>query len=43
MMRLLGQVKTKIFFSKVNIDLATNYAAEDADVTLRLYEFFLQN
>ena len=39
---ITGTGKNKISFSKVNIDLATNYAAEDADVTLRLYEFFLQ-
>ena len=37
---IIGTGKNKISFSKVNIDLATNYAAEDADVTLRLYEFF---
>ena len=37
---ITGTGKKKISFSKVNIDLATNYAAEDADVTLRLYEFF---
>ena len=37
---ITGTGKNKISFSKVNIDLATNYAAEDADVTLRLYEFF---
>jgi DNA polymerase-1 len=33
-----GSGKTKKSFDAVNIEAATNYAAEDADFTLRLYE-----
>ncbi|NCW11050.1 MAG: DNA polymerase I [Proteobacteria bacterium] len=32
-----GTASKQISFSKVEIDVATNYAAEDADITLRLY------
>ena len=37
---LVGSGKNQITFDKVNIDKATEYAAEDADITLRLYKFF---
>jgi len=36
---LVGSGKNKLNFSDVAIDKATEYAAEDADVTLRLYNF----
>ena len=32
-----GTASKQISFSKVEIDVATNYAAEDADITLRLF------
>ena len=35
-----GTGKKQISFNKVPIKLATQYAAEDADVTFRLYSFF---
>ena len=35
-----GTGKNKITFDKVPIELATQYAAEDADVTFRLYTLF---
>jgi len=34
---LVGSGKNKLNFSDVSVDKATEYAAEDADVTLRLY------
>ena len=37
---LVGSGKKQLKFSEVDIDKATEYAAEDADVTLRLYEIF---
>jgi len=37
---LVGAGKKKINFSDVNIDQAKDYAAEDADVTYRLYKMF---
>ena len=37
---LLGTGKSQITFDKVPIDEATKYAAEDADVTLRLWKTF---
>ncbi len=37
---LLGSGKSAITFDKVAIDEATAYAAEDADITLRLWQFF---
>ena len=37
---LVGSGKKEINFSDVDIDKAKNYAAEDADVTLRLYQKF---
>ncbi|HSF95756.1 MAG TPA: DNA polymerase I, partial [Thermohalobaculum sp.] len=35
---LIGSGKTAITFDKVNLDKAATYAAEDADVTFRLWE-----
>jgi DNA polymerase-1 len=35
---ITGAGKNKLNFSDINIKKATEYAAEDADVTLRLYE-----
>ena len=40
---LVGTGKKQINFSEVDILLAKDYAAEDADITLRLYKLFLQN
>ena len=40
---LVGSGKKQINFSEVNISDAKNYAAEDADITFRLYKIFLQN
>ncbi|MDO6729846.1 DNA polymerase I [Marinovum sp. 2_MG-2023] len=37
---LLGTGKSQITFDKVAIDVATRYAAEDADITLRLWQLF---
>ncbi|WP_375265418.1 DNA polymerase I [Planktotalea sp.] len=37
---LLGTGKSAITFDRVPIDQATNYAAEDADITLRLWQHF---
>ncbi|RBW54904.1 DNA polymerase I [Ruegeria sp. A3M17] len=37
---LLGSGKSAITFDKVPIDEATTYAAEDADITLRLWKLF---
>ncbi len=37
---LLGSGKSQITFDRVPIDKATPYAAEDADVTLRLWQMF---
>ena len=34
---LVGSGKKQLNFSEVNLEEATKYAAEDADVTLRLY------
>ena len=39
---IVGSGKNQITFDKVNIDKATEYAAEDADITLRLYNLFLR-
>tara|TARA_B100000579_G_scaffold39470_1_gene27599 strand:- start:7951 stop:10722 length:2772 start_codon:yes stop_codon:yes gene_type:complete len=39
---LVGTGKKKLNFSEINLKEATEYAAEDADVTLRLYEFLCQ-
>ena len=35
---LVGSGKSQLKFSEVDLDKATEYAAEDADVTLRLYQ-----
>tara|TARA_B100002019_G_scaffold293024_1_gene318320 strand:+ start:682 stop:3459 length:2778 start_codon:yes stop_codon:yes gene_type:complete len=40
---LVGTGKKQLNFSEVNIALAKDYAAEDADITLRLYKLFYQN
>lgn len=37
---LLGAGKAAITFDRVPIEVATKYAAEDADITLRLWEMF---
>ena len=34
----MGTGKKQLKFSEVDLDKATEYAAEDADVTLRLYQ-----
>ena len=36
---LVGTGKNKLNFSDISLDKATEYAAEDADVTLRLYSY----
>ena len=40
---LVGTGKSEINFSEVDLDKAKNYAAEDADITLRLYKKFLKS
>ncbi len=40
---LVGTGKKQINFSEVEINKAMQYAAEDADITLRLYKIFLEN
>ena len=40
---LVGTGKKKINFSEVKIDIAKDYAAEDADITFRLYKIFSKN
>ena len=37
---LLGSGKSAITFDRVPVDEATRYAAEDADITLRLWQYF---
>ncbi len=37
---LVGSGKNKLNFSDITLDKATEYAAEDADITLRLYNHF---
>jgi DNA polymerase I len=39
---VVGSGKNQITFDKVDIDKATEYAAEDADITFRLYKIFLE-
>ena len=39
---VVGTGKKQLNFSDVNLEEATKYAAEDADVTLRLYSFLLE-
>ncbi|MGV6850522.1 MAG: DNA polymerase I [Marinibacterium sp.] len=40
---LLGSGKSAITFDRVPVDKATDYAAEDADITLRLWKTFKPN
>jgi len=40
---LVGSGKKQINFSEVDLDLAKNYASEDADITFRLYKIFIKN
>ena len=40
---LVGSGKKQINFSEVKIEVAKDYAAEDADITFRLYKKFLIN
>ena len=40
---LVGTGKKQINFSEVDLDLAKNYASEDADITFRLYKIFIKN
>ena len=40
---LVGSGKKEINFSEVEIDKAKDYAAEDADITFRLYKKFIKN
>tara|TARA_B100000579_G_scaffold350500_1_gene304323 strand:- start:2661 stop:5432 length:2772 start_codon:yes stop_codon:yes gene_type:complete len=40
---LVGSGKKQINFSEVDINLAKEYAAEDADITFRLYKIFLNS
>jgi len=40
---IVGTGKKEINFSEVEVDKAKDYAAEDADVTFRLYKKFLKN
>ena len=39
---MVGTGKKEINFSEVELDKAKDYAAEDADVTFRLYKKFIQ-
>ena len=39
---LVGTGKKQINFSDVDVNLAKDYASEDADITLRLYKIFLK-
>ena len=40
---LVGTGKKQVNFSDIEVKLAKNYAAEDADVTFRLYKIFQKN
>ena len=40
---VVGTGKKQIDFSQVKIDVAKDYAAEDADITFRLYKIFSKN
>tara|TARA_Y100001970_G_scaffold235743_1_gene294945 strand:- start:3479 stop:6253 length:2775 start_codon:yes stop_codon:yes gene_type:complete len=40
---VVGTGKKQLNFSEVDIDIAKNYAAEDSDITLRLYKLFHKN
>ena len=37
---VVGTGKKRICFSEVDLEIATEYAAEDADITLRLFKYF---
>ena len=39
---LVGSGKNKLNFKDINLEEATEYAAEDADITLRLYNYLLK-
>ena len=39
---IVGTGKKQLNFSDINLDDATKYAAEDADVTLRLYNVLIR-
>ena len=40
---LVGTGKKQINFSEVDVNIAKDYAAEDADITYRLYKNFLKS
>ena len=40
---LVGTGKKKITFDEVDVDIAKDYAAEDADITYRLYKIFFKS
>ncbi len=40
---IVGSGKKQINFREVDLELAKNYAAEDADITFRLYKTFIKN
>ena len=40
---IVGTGKKQLNFSEVEIPTAKDYAAEDTDITLRLYKLFLEN
>ena len=40
---LVGSGKKEIKFSQVELNIAKDYAAEDADITYRLYKIFLKS
>ena len=40
---LVGTGKKKITFDEVDVDIAKDYAAEDADITYRLYKIFIKS
>ena len=40
---LVGTGKKEINFSEVDVEKAKDYAAEDADITFRLYKKFLKS
>ena len=37
---IAGKGKKQLTFDQIPLDIASNYAAEDADITLRLYQYF---
>ena len=40
---IVGTGKKQINFSEVDLEVAKNYASEDADITYRLYKIFLKS